>query len=316
MNSATAYLKKSFILFIFIVLWFLSGSAQTSHDSAATSSKDLLVSNKQASAQPVSFDTIAGPLPGVIKARKIPYLVVGDIEVPVNKSVTIEQGVVFLFKNFTGMHVLGKLAVQGTRESPVVFTSENDRAVNPATSLYPNPYDWNGIYIHADAVGTSMEFCKVRYSVYGIVSETKFIKLDPVLFSFNGKSNLVIEGKEQAVTDKPYRYMLSTKDVGAQGVPVKILSDPMAPGRNTLRYTSLVVAMAATVGTVYYGTQWSNTQKDLTHISTDNPSVLRGYDEAEWFSLRDRRTGNMYYTAIGGALALLGYIGFIWSFTF
>jgi hypothetical protein len=316
MNSATAYLKKSFISFIFIVLCGLNSGAQTSSDSIATSSKDVPVSNKQATVQPVSFDTIAGPLPGVIKARKNPYLVVGDIEVPVNKSVTIDQGVVFLFKNFTGMHVLGKLAVQGTRESPVVFTSENDRAVNPATSLYPNPYDWNGIYIHADAVGTSMEFCKVRYSVYGIVSETKFIKLDPVLFSFNGKSNLVIEGKEQAVTDKPYRYMLSTKDVGAQGVPVKILSDPMAPGRNTLRYASLVVAMAATVGTIYYGSQWNNTQNELRTMSTDNPSVLRLYDESEWFSLRDRRTGNMYYTAIGGALSLLGYIGFFWSFMF
>jgi hypothetical protein len=90
----------------------------------------------------------------------------------------------------------------------------------------------------------------------------------------------------------------------------------MAPGRNTLRYASLVVAMAATVETIYYGSQWNNTQNELRTMSTDNPSVLRGYDEAEWFSLRDRRTGNMYYTAIGGALALLGYIGFIWSFTF
>jgi hypothetical protein len=301
-----------------MVFWCLGGNAQTSTDSTTVPSKDTTIvpSSQQATAHPVSFDTITGPLPPVIKAKKIPYLVVGDIEVPVNKSVTIEPGVVFLFKNFTGMHVLGKLFVQGTKESPVIFTSENDRAVNPATSLYPNPYDWNGIYIHADAVGTSMEFCKVRYSVYGIVSETKFIKLDPVLFSFNGKSNLVIEGKEQAVIDKPYSYMLTTKDVGAQGVPVKILADPVAPGRNVLRYVSLVVAMAATVGTVYYGTQWNNSEKDLTHMSTNDLSVLRQYNEAEWFSLRDRRTGSMYYTEIGGVLSLIGYVGFFWSFTF
>jgi hypothetical protein len=296
-----------------MALWCFNGRAQTSPDSTGVPLKDIpSVPSQQAKAQPVSFNTIAGPLPGVIKARKIPYLVVGDIEVPANKSVTIEQGVVFLFKNFSGMHVLGKLIVLGTKESPVIFTSENDRAVNPATSLYPNPYDWNGIYIHADAVGTSMEFCKVRYSVYGIVSETKFIKLDPVLFSFNGKSNLIIEGKELAVTDKPYSYKL----LGAQGVPVQIFADPMAFRRNALRYTSLVIAMAATLGTMYYGTQWSNTQKDLTHMSTDNPSVLRGYNEAEWFSLRDKRTGNMYYTIVGGTLALLGYVGFTWSFTF
>jgi hypothetical protein len=316
MNTGKARLVTPFIPFVIIILLHTTGNAQANADSSVAPAKDSSASIKKAAVQLVSFDTIAGPLPAVIKAKKNPYLAVGDIEVPVNKSVTIEPGVVILFKNFTGMHVLGKLTVQGTRESPVVFTTENDRAVNPATALYPNPYDWNGIYIHADAVGTSMEYCKVRYSVYGIVSETKFIKLDPVLFSFNGKTNLVIEGKEQAVTDKPYSYMLTTNDVGKQGVPVKILADPMAPARNTLRYTGLVVAMAATVGALYYGTQWNNTQNQLSRISTDNSMALRWSNESDWFSLRDKRTSNMYYTAITGALALLGYVGFFWSFTF
>ncbi|HUI92793.1 MAG TPA: hypothetical protein VLX68_11150 [Chitinivibrionales bacterium] len=316
MNTGKACIGLPFIIVVLIVLLQVSGNAQTTADSAATPPTDTLAPVKKTAAQPVSFDTIAGPLPAVIKAKKNPYLVVGDIEVPVNKSVTVEPGVVFLFKNFTGMHVLGKLTVQGTRESPVIFTTENDRAVNPGTALYPNPYDWNGVYIHADAVGTSMEYCKVRYSVYGIVSETKFIKLDPVLFSFNGKTNLVIEGKEQPVTDKPYSYMLTTTDVGKQGVPVKILADPAAPARNTLRYTGLVVAMAATVGAIYYGTQWNNAQTQLHAMSVDNPSVLRWSNEGDWFSLRDRRTSNMYYTAAGGVIALIGYVGFFWSFTF
>ncbi len=265
---------------------------------------------------PSLFDTIAGPLPEVVKAGKRPYLVVGDIEVAANKAVTIGPGVVFLFKNFTGMHVSGKLTVEGTRESPVIFTSENDRSVNHATALYPNPYDWNGIYIHADAIGSSMAFCKVMYSVYGIVSETKFIKLDPVILTFNGKTNLVIEGKEQPVTGKPYRYVLSTKDVVAEGVPVKILTDPLAKRRAALRYSGIVVGMAATVAAVYYGLQWNKDQASLSSMSTNDLLALRSYDERDWFSVRSRRNNDIYYTAIGGALGLIGYVGFGLSFTF
>lgn len=321
MKHAIAFQKTLFIAGIIVLSCCLAGIAQVSSpdSSAAAPPSDTLAQTNQATPAAQTralFDTIAGPLRERIKAKKTPYLVVGDIEVPVNKTVTIEPGVVFLFKNFTGMHVLGKLSAQGTKDAPIIFTSENDRSVNQATSLYPNPYDWNGIYIHADAVGTSMSFCKVLYSVYGIVSETKFIRLDPVILLFNGKSNLVIEGKPLPVADKPYSYVLSTKNLAAEGIPVKILADPAAPRRNTLRYVSLVIAMAATVGTVYYGTQWNNTQRDLTRMSTDDPSVLRQYDESEWISLRNRRTNSMYGTGIGGVAAILGFAGFTWSFTF
>lgn len=282
--------------------------------------KDSAVSPAQKAAPaPVmaaQFDTLAGPLPEIIKPRGRPFLVIGDIEVPAGKTVTIGAGAVLLFKTFTGIHVLGKLSVEGTRDAPVIFTSENDRSVNRATSLFPNPYDWNGIYLHADAVGSSFAYCKVLYSVYGLVSETKFIKLDPVVLQFNGKSNLVMEGKELQVTDKPYRYVLSTRDVAAEGVPVKILSDPLASRRNVLRYGGVVVGMAATLGAVYFGLQWHSDQTSLSRISTDDPAVLKGLWESDWFAARSRRNNDMYYTAIGGVLALIGYIGFGWSFSF
>jgi hypothetical protein len=310
------------------------GNAQPMSDSVKTAvSKDSIAPARQAAAPKDSavsplqksspapataaaFDTLAGPLPEIIKPRGRPFLVIGDIEVPAGKSVTIGAGAVLLFKTFTGMHVLGRLSVEGTKDAPVVFTSENDRSVNRATALFPNPYDWNGIYIHADAVGSSFAYCKVLYSVYGLVSETKFIKLDPVILQFNGKSNLVIEGKEQQVTDKPYRYVLSTRDVAAEGVPVKILSDPLAPKRNALRYGGIVVAMAATVGAVYFGLQWHTDQANLSKMSTDDKLVLRSYDESEWTLTRTHRTNDIYLTAITGALAVVGYIGFGWSFTF
>ena len=151
-----------------------------------------------------AFNEIAGPLPDTIKTRKFPYLVVGDIEVPRNKTVTVEKGVVFLFKAFTGVQVLGKLDVRGTADAPVIFTSENDLIEGASTSLHPVAYDWNGVYIHACSEGSRMAFCSVKYSVYGIVSETKFVGLSGVTFTLNGKSDVVIDGKKQAISDKPF----------------------------------------------------------------------------------------------------------------
>jgi hypothetical protein len=236
--------------------------------------------------------------------------------VPANKTVIIGPGVVFLFKNFTGMHIQGKLLAQGTKDRPVIFTAENDRSVNKSTSLYPNPYDWNGVYIHPDGVGTTMTFCKVAYSVYGIISETKFIKLDPVILRLNGKSNLVIEGKEITVEDKPYSYSLSTKDIMLDGVPVKILKDPFAAKREILRYGSFLFALAGATGTAYCATTWNKSENDLKQMSTDYKPVLKMNNESQWYSTRDKRNRYLYYTSATGLLTLLGCAGFVWSFTF
>lgn len=328
--SAQRFSISAMLLLIFgsfaIALSAADSSVTAAKDTSHSTKKDTAVSHGlpvKPQGSPVSvtmsfgmYDTLAGPLPDTVKGGNKPYLVVGDIEVPVGKTVTIGRGVVFLFKTFTGMHVLGKLSINGTQDAPVVFTSENDRSVNQGTKLYPNPFDWNGIYIHSDAVGSSFSYCKVLYSVYGIVSETKFIKLDQVTIHDNGKSNLVIEGKEQQISDKPYRYVLSTKDVAAEGVPVKILTDPFASKRAVLRYGGIAVGMAATVGALYYGLKWNRDQADLTARSSNAAPALKGHAESEWFSLQTQRNNDIYYTAATGVLAFIGYIGFGWSFAF
>jgi hypothetical protein len=291
-------------------------AAQAPNDSVAQPLPDTEKRSMAVAPSSMSFDTVAGPLPDTVKAGKSPWLVVGDIEVPAGKTVTIEAGSVFLFKNFTGLHVQGKLVALGTKERPIVFTSENDRAKNPATSLYANPYDWNGIYLHSDATGTMMTYCTVMYSVYGIVSETKFIRLDRVLLLQNGKSNLVIDGKAQAVTDAPYIYILSTDEVKAEGVPVKVLRDPHAVRRNVVRYTGFAVLLGAAAGATYYGGQWRKAQTDLSALSTDDQAALKGRSESEWYSLRDSRDKNRIYAIAGMCIAAVGLAGFCWTFTF
>jgi hypothetical protein len=264
----------------------------------------------------VVFDTLSGPLPQLLKAKKTPYLVVGDIEVPANKTVSIEAGTVLLFKSFTGIHVVGKLIALGTKEKPIYFTSENDQSVNSSTALYPNPYDWNGMYIHSDGIGTSLAYCKLLYSVYGIVSETKFIRLDPVQLKQNGKSNLIIEGKETVTTDKPYTYVLSTKDATVDGVPVTLLRDPLRPKRLTVRIIGLSVGLAGIAGSVYYGLDWKDKRDKLIDISTDNREVLHNYNEQDWLKLKDKRDRALLYTCAGAMVTVMGTIGFSYSFSF
>ncbi len=324
--------KAAWVISIALFVFLLSGTVECAPNTAAVVQKDTLRLDARkdstghdsalARALPgslgqvaVAYDTIAGPLPDTVKSKGKPYLVVGDIEVPVGKSVTIEPGTVFLFKTFTGLHVLGRLSVQGTKDSPVVFTSENDRGVNRATTLLPNPYDWNGIYVHSDAVGSSFTHCKVLYSVYGIVSETKFIKLNPVVLENNGKSNLVIQGKEEQVTDKPFIYMYAEREPGSGLAPGRT-ANLAASKRAVLRYGGIVVGMAATVGGVYSGLLLKRDWTSLSAISTDNPTAIKGSNGEAWLSRQAQRNNDIYYTAGCGVIALLGYIGFGWSFTF
>ena len=269
-----------------------------------------------------ALDSIAGPLPKVVENTGRPVLVIADIEVPAGRMVLVEPGVVFLFRPMTGLHVQGRLEVNGTRERPVVFTSENDQAYNKASSLLANPYDWNGIYVHADALGSVFEHVKVGYSVYGIVSETRFVRVEPGQFAENGKSNLVIEGVEHVTSREPYSYVLSTKDAMVDGVPVNILRDPAAPRRNALRYTGLGLLLAGCAAGVAEAIMASRAADDLDALSNANVSEPEGFDNlrtgssSEWEDADSRRTWNTVGCAAGFVVGALGAVGLTWSFTF
>lgn len=269
-----------------------------------------------------ALDTIGGPLPKVVKNTGAPYYVQADIEVPADRMVTVEEGVVFLFKGFTGLHVQGRLEIKGSEEKPVVFTSENDKDHNPGSSLIANPYDWNGVYIHSDGLGSTLDHIKVLYSVYGIVSETKFIRVDPGEFRDNGKSNLVVEGVEQAKTPGTTSFVLSTKDATVDGIPVKLLRDPAAPRRNVFRFAGLgLLVVGAGLG-VFETIQASGASEELDELSNDDVATLQGFDNLrygsseEWEDTRDRRTWSIVGAAAGYTVGAIGGVGFGWSFTF
>ncbi len=260
----------------------------------------------------LKFAVLVGDLPDTVRAEKGPYLINSDIYVPAGKSVVITAGTVLLFKNFTGLHVQGTLTVGGTMEKPVVFSSENDRRFNTEAAMNPNPYDWNGIFIHDDAIGTDIQNMEISYSVYGINTLTKFIRIINSQFHDNGRANLTIEGMPQTVTAGPFSYSLSRKNATVDGVPAKILSDPDSFKRNTYRFGGLAVFFIGSAFGAIYSIQTSSANDNLKAIDADRVNSLSVNHSDAMKKLNNDMTGMI----VGYAIGLLGAFEFCWSFRY
>ncbi len=264
-----------------------------------------------------AYTEIAGDLPRDIGVDKSPYLVVADIFVPEGKTVSIAPGAVFLFNNFTGLHVRGILTAVGTTAHPIVFTSSNDREYSPSAPLNPTPYDWNGIYIQKDGMGTQMEHFSVRYSVKGIVSETKFINLSSGSFRENGRSHCTIEGVEQAIAaNGEFSHSVSIKDATVDGVPARILEDPLAPKRNAVRFGGLTCMAGGLAIGGLSGLSYREARSDFEALKSRDTSNTINHRVREWESARLKRDRSRFGTFLGAVIAVLGSFGFVWSYTF
>lgn len=262
------------------------------------------------------LDSLAGNLPGVLLPGKLPYLVVADVYVPQGKRVTIDAGTVLLFRNFTGLHVMGTLVVKGVKENPVVFTSVNDKEYNKKSTLDAAPFDWNGIYLHEDAVGSELSFCAVLYSVEGITSMTKFVKLSSCLFLNNGRSNLTIEGVQHEVGTTPYDYALTVGDAALSGVPLDILKDPHAPARNTVRYSGIVLAAGGCVLGVIYASRYSGSLDSFRALSGADPDNLTDHSSVDWDNARHAKNRDLGAMLASLGVAVIGGVTISISFGF
>ncbi len=264
-----------------------------------------------------SQDTLAGPLPSLVKARKKPYIVVTNIEVPPQKTVTIEPGVVFLFKNFSGLHVRGRLIARATVDYPIIFTSEFDQSCNKGSGRDANPFDWDGIYMTNDALGTQMAHCEIRYSVYGLISDTKLIRLDPVTFKDNGKSVIVIENQEIPVANEPYRHVLDQNDPDLLKNAVQFVRDPLQSKRTALRVGSFITILGGIGVTAVFGYYRYQSYKELDDLSSDDfINTNRDNGNALWNNAKKEWIRNMIISDSGLLLTALGIYGVRVSFTF
>ena len=262
------------------------------------------------------FDTIAGDLPGVVVAKAKPYLVAGDIYVPQGKTVIIEAGAIFLFKSFTGMHVTGVLLARGLKDKPIIFTSENDREYNRGAPVDAAPFDWNGIYIHEDGIGSQLAYCAVMYAVEGLTSQTKFIRLEPCLFLHNGRANCSIEGKVQQVTDQPFEYALSATDPSLKGIPLAVLKDPLKTSRTVFRLSGSAACVAGGIMAIAWGSKFSAANGVFNDMSRINENNLAHNSSAAWNTARLNKNRDFAALVAGCAVTAVGAMGVAWSFIF
>jgi hypothetical protein len=302
------------------LLVFILGILSAAMAADSTVSVVVIKNTPEPPAPLVNILTLGGNLPKVLPAKDRPYLVTADIYVPTGKTVTIEPGVVLLFKNFTGMHVEGRLIALGTQEKPVVFSSEFDRSYNPGAAMQATPYDWNGIYIHEGGIGSTLAHCKILYSVYGVTSLTRYIKFDNVRFLSNGRSDLTIEGKKPQVTIEPYSYTLTINDAKRDGVPVEILMDPYAKKRSVMRYSGLGLLAGGGATGLWFTIQAGRDEKRLSELGdlrvTDQNSPLVSKTDTDYQAALREKNRDIGFLVTGFALAAIGGVGLVFSFTF
>ncbi len=254
-----------------------------------------------------AFSTLTGELPEVVTADGSPYVVVGDIVVPPGKTVTIEPGAFLLFKNFTGVQVHGTLIANGTSDAPIAFTSEHDGKHGSVTETPPAPYDWNGITITENAVGTSFEFCRIGYSLYGINALTEYFTVKNCLFRKNGKADVTIKGtKQEVVAGVPYSY----EPLG--DAPVLAEEGRASPATITIRTSSIAVfAVGCAVG-VWQAVEYGDSNARFEELDDDsnianlrNPTIVE-----DWEAARESRDTNALGMALGFGGAAIGAIAF------
>ncbi|MBN1651792.1 MAG: hypothetical protein JW857_10715, partial [Bacteroidales bacterium] len=98
-----------------------------------------------------------------------PYLIQGDVTVPVNLTLTIQPGVIIKFADYwTGINVSGSLQAIGTINDSIVFTSIKDDAHGgdsngDGTSTSPGSDQWSAIQYLAGSSG-SLKYCFIGYA--------------------------------------------------------------------------------------------------------------------------------------------------------
>lgn len=195
-------------LFLLCIFAFLTAQTNDSQDPSAENSE---ITQHNTSSYPLI--PLRGILPDTVRKQNQHYLIESSIEVPTSKGVVVEKGVVFLFKNFTGLIVKGSLQVDGTEDQPVIFTSENDSIYNPHSLLEPAPFDWDGIVIHPSNGNSSLRHCHIMYSLFGIKSLTDKINLQKCIFRQNGNSDITINNKTLTVTESLFSYPEQEEDI-------------------------------------------------------------------------------------------------------
>lgn len=180
------------------------------------------------------FIVLSGILPATVVKAETPYLVTGALTVEEGRHTVIEKGVIFLFKNFSSITVSGTIRVEGSREEPVVFTSENDTLYNSSSILEPAAFDWDGITLNPGETENVFKHCYIQFSLFGVKSLRKNVVLKECFFLENGNADVTVEG-EKLMVASPFSYDPNEEqagpDVGESDPAVEISAQEEGPSK-------------------------------------------------------------------------------------
>ncbi len=294
--------------------------------------------------QGAEFKTLSGELRDTLHASQNPYLVTSIIVVPSGETVICEAGVVLLFKAFTGLQIQGQFLSEGTEESPVVFTSENDKVFVPTSKISAASYDWDGISIDEASLGTKFHHTKIQYSLYGINALNDRFELDSCIFTDNGKSDLVIKGKKQIKQKGPVSYnptpvVAALPNTELQPIvqtspPQEFtdtnnnqqkLSTPLIPAKKTSSgktffriANGLLIGGGGALG-VYEYLNYQKSQRAFAAINDTTNTAHNGSAKEQadrWNNAYHQKNQDFIGTLAGCGIAVLGLIGFTLTFVF
>ncbi len=131
-----------------------------------------------------------------------PYVIRGDVTVPVGQKLQIEPGTVIKFAGFYRIIVSGVLVAQGEPNNRIIFTSVHDQEMGFSSSdttqkQNPTSNDWNMIYFvnSGNQQASALTNCIIRFSANAIQCEQSSPTLENILFADCGTSQLSLNGQ-------------------------------------------------------------------------------------------------------------------------
>jgi hypothetical protein len=242
-------------------------------------------------------------------AENNPYVITDNLIVPAGQKLVVSSGCILLFKPFTGITIDGELEVEGTAEKPVAFTSENDTRVNPTSSQFPNPFDWNGIIINQNAGNVQLSNFSIKYSVYGLKSYKEDIVIVDGVFQSNGQSNLTVFETMKNVPDGiPYSYhpdpKISQNGLSSNGLDDQNTQNIQTEKKREKKSVSIYKVGAfgcAGGGLVCLGV----TAYFLSKVLSNQSSYLSSSTASDIDSYKAKRNSNIVYASVSAVPTLL-----------
>ncbi len=274
----------------------------------------LCLSLAMALAGHAELPRLAGMLYGTIQPGV--YLVTSDIIVPPGETVRISGETVLLFSSFTGLQVQGVLIAEGSNRKPIVFSSANDQTYNTDASAAAAPYDWNGVDVLEDAIGSKLAHVQIQYSVYGLKALTELIELKHVTFSDNGKADFTLQGTPMPVEEGVAFSYGSPRKAARIETEGTAETDPLQKKRRVFRIGGGALVLAGAVSGVYFHSRYIKSNRRFNDISQDTQDNKGVYTTADWESAKKERAIDLVAALTGYGFGFLGAVGFALSFTF